>query len=151
MLVPMDKAAFDRAWRECTMDKNSEFILVYLAAACCNCGKIEGLGCTCVEDRKNAAPLVLCDRCRKLPAGHPAEHLCGYGRRVKGKKSPTHLSCYALWLERRADLAKAWLAACNASCTRPGMCRVAPNPFCSPVSARMAALDPWTGVWRECC
>ena len=146
--VGMTKAAFDFAW-----NATEQYILAFLPAACCNCGMVEGIGCTCVEDRQTLKPLVLCDRCKQLPTGHPASHLCGYGG--AGRRAGHHGGCYVAWCERNSrlaapEVANAWLTVCKASCAKPGMCRVAPNPFCAPVSRQKAALDPWVGGWSNC-
>ncbi len=150
--VAMTSAAFDVAWRRALTGRCAEYILAYLPAACCNCGKTEGIGCTCVKDRQNLPPLLLCDRCKQLPKDHPPEKLCGYSPSAGRRKGWVHGGCYATWDERNGRLASlevatAWLGVCKASCTQPGMCRVAPNPFCAPVSDYDAALDPWVGAW----
>jgi len=157
VLLPMGKAAFDFAWQAATSGVHGaaspEYIIVHLPTACCNCGKIEGLGCTCVAGRKkNVAPLLFCDRCKQLPKGHPPEHLCGYSASAGRGRGWAHGGCYATWDARRKLTAtpgppNPWLTVCKAECTQPGMCRVAPNPFCAPVSSQRAALDPWAGAW----
>ena len=154
-LVPMGKAAFDFAWTAATSSSH-EYVIVYLPTACCTCGKIEGLGCTCVADRKNVGRVPVCDRCKQLPKGHPPEHLCGYSNAKAIQKGwPALGGCYATWHERQkleatVEFRNPWLTVCKAECTQPGMCRVAPNPFCAPVSSERAALDPWAGNWSAC-
>ena len=151
--VAMTSAAFDAAW-QASKHSGPEYILAYLPAACCNCGKTEGIGCTCVKDRENLPPLLLCDRCKQLPKDHPPEKLCGYSPSAGSRKGWSHGGCYASWHERNGrltslEVATAWFSVCRASCTQPGMCRVAPNPFCAPVSNYNAALDPWVGAWSH--